>query len=486
MSIRSKIGITIFLVLFVTYAFFPQKTKNDNVQSRIILTLSMVEDRTLTINKFHRFTDDLALYNGNYYSDKAPGMAFSALPIVVITRAVLQASGDAGPSIWADKLTPRFGNYVYWSTLFTSGLMTALAALGLYFLALRIGATTGGAIFAALAFGLATPAWGWATFFFGHAVAGACLFLGFAAVFYWIHGADRPGREVLLGFLAGALLSWAVVVEFTALPAAIIIAAYGATSMLRWPRNRFLRGSASAVVGAILFSIPLLGYNAIVFDSPLRVGYGSVPGFEGMHEGFFGLGYPQVDVLYRLIFPQYRGILWYAPVIALAPIAIYVLWRSTLYRGTAIAISLIAIYYFLMNASYYYWDGGGSTGPRHLTPMLPFLCLPLAVLWSKMRAGFRPVLLGLFALSFLVSFISVAVDMASPSEYHYPLYDYLIPEFLKGNIVRPPFAEGLQGHAVLIPLFLIWAAGFLYARSLYVRLATAPAAPSTGGLKVED
>jgi hypothetical protein len=469
MSVQIKIGLAISVVLFITYSFFPQKTSNDNVQSRITLTLSMVEDRTLSINKFHRFTDDLALFNGNYYSDKAPGMAFSAVPIVIITRAVLRASGDTGPSIWKDKLTPRFDNYVYWSTVFTSGLMTALAALGLYFLALRIGASTAGAIFAMLAFGLATPAWGWATFFFGHAVAGSCLFLGLAAIIYWVHGPVNRRREVLLGFLAGALLAWAVVVEFTALPAAIIIATYGAVSMLRWPRNRFLRGSASAVVGAILFSIPLLGYNAIVFDSPFRVGYGSVPGFEGMNEGFFGLGYPKADVLYRLIFPQYRGILWYGPIIILAPIAIYLLWRSTPYRGLAIAISLIGIYYFLMNASYYYWDGGGSTGPRHLTPMLPFLCLPLGILWSRVHATFKPVLLGLLFLSFLVSFISAAVDMASHPQYRYPLFDYLIPGFLKGDILRPPFVGGLQGHAVLIPLFVIWALGFLYARGLYVK-----------------
>ncbi|MEJ2263557.1 MAG: hypothetical protein P8X95_08925, partial [Anaerolineales bacterium] len=130
---------------------------------------------------------------------------------------------------------------------------------------------------------------------------------------------------------------------------------------------------------------------------------------------------------------------------------------------------LIGIYYFLMNASYYYWDGGGSTGPRHLTPMLPFLCLPLGILWTRFHDRFKPVLLGLFFLSFLVSFVSAAVDMASHPQYRYPLFDYLIPGFLKGDILRPPFVGGLQGHAALIPLFVIWALGFLYVRGLYVK-----------------
>jgi hypothetical protein len=39
----------------------------------------------------------------------------------------------------------------------------------------------------------------------------------------------------------------------------------------------------------------------------------------------------------------------------------------------AVALTLI-----LINAGYYYWQGGWSTGPRHLVPMLPLLGLALA------------------------------------------------------------------------------------------------------------
>jgi hypothetical protein len=40
-------------------------------------------------------------------------------------------------------------------------------------------------------------------------------------------------------------------------------------------------------------------------------------------------------------------------------------------------------YFFLLNSSYYLWWGGASAGPRHVLPMLPFLCLPLMQVFAE-------------------------------------------------------------------------------------------------------
>lgn len=469
MSIQSKIGLGIAIILFVTYAFFPQDFRNENVVSRMALTLSILEEGTLKINKFQDQTEDIAFSDGDYYSDKAPGMAFSALPSAALTRIIRMSGDNDGATLRAGRLTRNYQIIVYWSTLFTSGLMTAVAALALYFLAVRLGASTSGAIFATLAYGLATPAWGWASAFFGHAVAGACLFLGFVAVFYLVQGSLEGRQESLTAALAGALLTWGVVVEFTTLPAAAIIAGYGVVVARRWERRRVVRALLSAGAAAILLALPLLIHNTLAFGSPWRVGYGNVPGFEGLREGFFGLTYPQGDVLYRLIFPQYRGILWYVPILISVPFGFFMLWRQEKFRSLALVLALVPLYFLLMNASYFYWDGGGSTGPRHLTPSLAFLCLPLGILWSRTHATYKPVLLGLLVLSFQIAFVSAAVDMTSPADFHEPLFDYLIPTFLAGEILRPPFVRGLNGHMILLPLFLVWASGYLYVRRLFVR-----------------
>ena len=469
MSNKRKIGLGIAIVLFITYAFFPQDFRNENVVSRMALTMSILEDGTIKINKFQDHTKDIAFYNGNYYTDKAPGMAFSALPIAALTRAIRMSGGNDGATLRNDKLTRNFQIIVYWSTLFTSGLMTAIAALALYFLAFRIGSNTAGAVFASLAFGLATPAWGWASAFFGHAMAGACLFLGFGAVFLLVHDSLSHQKEIITAALAGALLTWGGVIEFTTLPAAAIILVYGIIAVRHWERKRILRVALTAGTTAVLFAIPLLAYNVLAFGSPFRVGYGNVPGFEGLKEGFFGLTYPQGDVLYRLIFPQYRGILWYAPILISVPFGFYILWREGKFRGLALLLSLVPLYFLLINASYFYWDGGGSTGPRHLTPALAFLCLPLGILWTKAHRTIKPVLLGLFVISFQSAFVSVAVDMTTPSNFRDPLFDYLIPSFLEGDIRRPPFIKGLYRLTFLIPLFLFWALGYLYIQRLIVK-----------------
>jgi hypothetical protein len=253
-----------------------------------------------------------------------------------------------------------------------------------------------------------------------------------------------------------------VVVEFTTLPAAGITVLYGIITARHWKRSKALRVILSAGIAAILFAVPLFVYNTLAFGSPLRVGYASVPGFEGLREGFFGLAYPQGDVLYRLIFPQHRGILWYAPILVSTPFAFYFLWRQAKLRGLALVVGLVALYYLLMNASYFYWEGGDSTGPRHLTPSLAFLCLPLAILWSRAQRIFKPVLFALFVLSFQVALVCAAVDMFSPAGFREPLFDYLIPAFLNGDILRPPFIRGLNGHMILFPLLLVWASGYLY------------------------
>ena len=72
--------------------------------------------------------------------------------------------------IWVDKdgsITQPFALVNQIVTNLTSGLITVLAALAIYFVAIRLGVGLGGAVFGALAYGLATPAWGGQMYFLG-------------------------------------------------------------------------------------------------------------------------------------------------------------------------------------------------------------------------------------------------------------------------------------------------------------------------------
>ena len=83
-------------------------------------------------------------------------------------------------------------------------------------------------------------------------------------------------------------------------------------------------------------------------------------------------------LILELLFGGYRGLLPYAPVLVLVPFGLIVMHRNASNRPTVNVIIAVALTLLLVNAGYYYWHGGFSTGPRHLIPMLPILGLALA------------------------------------------------------------------------------------------------------------
>src|SRR5205823_8888224 len=138
----------------------------------------------------------------------------------------------------------------------------------------------------------------------------------------------------------------------------------------------------------------------------------------------------------------------------------------------------IAVYYLLLNASYVYWDGGYSYGPRHMSPALPFLCLALAPLWSRASTRSRVLLGGLALYGGCLTLIAVSTTAQPPDKFKRPMTEFLLPAFSRGSLSlnhqafvepdlvrrRDPVAHawnvgeklGLSGHASLIPLFLSW------------------------------
>src|SRR5579864_2574763 len=65
--------------LFVSYAYFYQGT-GWNQNSHFDMARALAEQHSVRIDSYEWNTGDKAFYQGHYYSDKAPGMALSALP----------------------------------------------------------------------------------------------------------------------------------------------------------------------------------------------------------------------------------------------------------------------------------------------------------------------------------------------------------------------------------------------------------------------
>ena len=478
---RTRNGIRAVIVaaaLFFTYAFFYQ-AGGWNQNSRFDLVRAVVEERTFRIDDYHTNTGDKALVDGHYYSDKAPGLALVSIPPVALARPVLDAVGidSAGPK--------ALTLLTYLVTLLGVALPTALAAFGIYWLAQRLGASSAGATFAAVAFGIATPIWAYATLFWGHALTAALLFGGFAAA-VCLRDRGSPRRDLLLGGLVGVSVGWAVVSEFTAAIPALLIAALAAKHV--WERTKALRARVLIAVagGALACGAVLIGYNVLSFGSPFEFGYTHTVNFPQMKQGFFGVSAPDVSVLGEVLFGRYRGLLYLAPVVAAAPIGLYLLAKKREQWATVAVAAAIPVYFLLVNAGYATWDGGWTYGPRFLAPAIPFLCFPLAFAWTRARALLRLPLLALLLWGGALSLVAESTTVQPPDYYKEPVTQLLWPSFRDsrfslntltfdeyGNEGTPLLSVedgndraawnlgervGLAGHASLVPLFLLWAA----------------------------
>jgi hypothetical protein len=472
----------LFALLFISYAYFYQ-AGGWNQNSRFALVRAITNEHTLNIDPFHLATGDKAFDNGHYYSDKAPGIALTAVPVVALVRPVLHAFGG-DPETYAG-----IALLSYLATVFTSGLFTAMAGVALYSLCLDLGASEGGALFAALVFGLGSPIWTLATIFIGHAFSASLLVIAFAA-------ACRTGRgDWRDGALAGVCAGWATVSEFPAAIPAVIIALLVVVHVWPLDRPRAVRVIGALVAGALATAAVLMVFQWACFGSPFHLAYSSEQGYVGMQQGIYGVNVPKMIRLRRILFGDYRGLLPLAPVLVFAPIGLLMMLvgspKGLRYNtppvaqafrpAAAIAAMVIAVYYVLLNASYVYWEGGWSYGPRHASPAIPFLCIGLAVLWTGAPRLLRGALAIVGAYGIALTLVAVSTMPQPPNNIRRPVAELLWPAFVDGDLalntqtfvaggVNPDFRThtepkaafnlgltiGLPGVASLAPLLLAW------------------------------
>ena len=169
-----KAALLLGLVSFFSFLYF-YEGGGWNQNSRFDLLRAIVERHTLQIDVYHENTQDKAQFDGHYYSDKAPGLVFLAVPFALGARSLLRSVG-------IDPESPR--GELALSYVVSAGavaLPTALAGVCLFFLGLRCGGGSSGAAFATLVMGLGTPIWAYASLFWAHALVGACLVFAFAS-----------------------------------------------------------------------------------------------------------------------------------------------------------------------------------------------------------------------------------------------------------------------------------------------------------------
>jgi hypothetical protein len=352
------------------------------------------------------------------------------------------------------------------------GLAGVLAAYFLRRALLDLGTPRRFASLLTVAYALGTPAFPFSTVLFSHEVAAALLI----ALFCSMNRARPRPPSVARAMTLGLLTSAAFVCEY---PTAIALAILWLWFLATAARRTLVRTLALAAAGA---AVPLAGhaaYDVATFGRALDLPYAHViePVFTA---GGLRLGNVSASSVAGIFVSPFRGLFFFSPVLALS-FAGFGFWlRSGESRDVALVAAGVLGASGLFVASFYYWDGGMSVGPRHLVPVLPFLVLPLGYVVRQGRA-WSGLTVTLAAVSVVFMFACTAVRVELPGNERNPLYDFVAPALARGELSindEDPFEQrpradasydlgqlaGLSQGASLAVLPVAWALAFAWPR----------------------
>ena len=459
-----KIASLLGLASFLSFVYF-YEGGGWNQNSRFDLVRAIVERHTLQIDAYHENTQDKAHFQGHYYSDKAPGLVFLAVPFAEVACLAMRTAGVDPKSVQ--------GEYAlsYIVTACAVALPTALAGACLLFLALRFGSDITGAAFATMVLSVGTPILAYASLFWAHALVGACLLFAFAAALK-----VGDGRAVFWwGLAVGLAAGWATVTEYPAAPASALLALLALSQVWSQGVAPRLRVFAGVGIGAVVCAIVLFSYLHAAFGG-FRPSYSYYDpnSFSFMQQqGYMGLTYPHPDRVLKILFGCSRGLFFASPVLLAAVPGL--LWLRKKFRVPALAVGAIVVYYLLFNASFYWWKAGLTFGPRYAGAPIPLLCVGLGVAWSHASRVWRRVLITLAVGSVFVTLMVVSTSSQLAMQDSCPIVHSSWPAFWAGNLSANRESMllaseasggygafnlgqliGLRGLGSLLPLAGIW------------------------------
>lgn len=425
------IRIVLFLLVWASCSWFGSWEMNTNNAVRLFATLVMVERGEATIDQFDSATTDKAQFGGHLYLDKAPGMSLMAIPAVAALHALSPArSGDYAIFTSASPFARFIRVRTRLAVATGPALLTAIAALLLFDLALMLTGSAPAALAAAIGYGLGTPAWAWSTSLLGHAPVAALFVI---ALWAGVRATRDAETRRWPAFVLGLSLGWAVVIEYPAVIAGTAIALWA--TWRAWRRADRVTVIGLAALGGIIGLLPLAAYNLFAFGDPFQLGYEGVVGFDGMNRGLFGIGVPDSAVLWNITLGHKRGLLWFAPALLLGLWGLFLMIRARATRDIGIVVAVVVAITLLINAGYYYWDGGNSTGPRHSIPLVGVLALGIAPAWAARGRGIgRYLPAEVILLSIAINACMAATDIYGSPIVSFQLRDVVFVPFLNGHL----------------------------------------------------
>jgi hypothetical protein len=312
--------------------------------------------------------------DGSFYSGKGVLPSLLALPLLRV-------------ALWLPGVDPVM------STLLLNVLLTALTA---FVIARHVRLRYGDGR-AALVIGLlyvsGTMALAYSKRLFTEPAAALCVVLAFHLLDrdWGLESGDYHDVRSLVPnlFLAGLALGGAVAASYANAVVVPCMALLVAAIVLPLPMTarRRVECASAFVAGLLPWAVGLALYNVTRFGDVTRNGLPllawSLPYFT-----------PQAALvrIYALLFSPYRGLLWYNPLLLLAPLALWLAYRRTPSRCLRLSRPALwlalgaATLYVLFYSAWSMWWGGFNWGPRFLLPVLPLWMLALTPVFVRRGA----------------------------------------------------------------------------------------------------
>lgn len=267
----------------------------------------------------------------------------------------------------------RVEGYAYY---FVNIASTALTAVIIMQILLLLGFRLRPSALTALTYGTATLAWHYASKTpHEHALAIALIMGG---IYFGMKYQTGLGRRNL--YFCIVSIGLAFTVRYDAIVSVLPLAVYFFLGRKDASEDKFSLPK-TALVSAILFAPFLLAnftYNYIRFETFFSAGYSGLAGSAPL----FAIEYIPRGIMGALFSPG-RSIFLFSPVLFLFPFYVREFKRRTDRLSFTFLLTITAAYFLFY--CYYVFGGDWCFGPRFYLPILPFLVMPLVVLFEGFK-----------------------------------------------------------------------------------------------------
>ena len=415
-----KKEIILFFLFFFSYGYFfhggghNQNATYDQIRS-------IVEYGELSVNRFVYNTADLSVYKGYFFSNKGPGLAFLGVPIGFV---LFKAKQVFLHFMMEDTYFLLVCHLISWLTV---SFISAILCVVLFRFIYCLTQCTTTSFIGTMGYAFGTIAFAYSTIFYTHQIAAAFSFIPFYIVFVL---KNKKVSYFPSLFISGLLAGYSVITEYPCIFVWLILFLYVIFLFSDDKKYVFY-----FLIGSSIPAIILLFYNYLCYGNPILFSYFShFVSNADVQSGLKGtaktISFPSIAILYKITFDPFRGLFFYCPFLLIFFPGIYFFLRKEGISKEFLLLITIVVYYFVFNASYRYWYGGLSLGPRHLVAAIPFMVL----LSSFFIKQYPKISICVVLVSFFFMLMAVSVTPETPYGYKNPLMEFYFKNFFDSNL----------------------------------------------------